>query len=256
MTAEIIEAGGRRVVASIEARMGSSRLPGKTLMDVCGQPSLMRVVNRLRMCRTLDEVIVATSTAPTDDVLAEWCDENGVRCHRGSEEDVLQRVVDAQKAAGSEIVVEITGDCILTDPAIVDLGVETFLAHDVDLVTNCGAVLTWPMGVYVQVFPLALLDEVARSVDDPAVREHVSLHFYEHPEIYRTINLLAPAPWRAPDHRFQLDYPEDLDFITQVYRALELDHGEGFGVGAVMELLARRPEWLEINRHCEEKAAR
>jgi spore coat polysaccharide biosynthesis protein SpsF len=247
---------GRRVVASIEARMGSSRLPGKALMDVNGEPALKRVVNRLRRCKTLDDVIVATSTSAADDPLAEWCEHNDIRCHRGSEDDVLQRVVDAHRAALSDIVVEITGDCVLTDPAILDLGVETFFAHDADVVTNCGSVLTWPMGVYVQVFPLVLLEEVARTVHDSAVREHVSLYFYEHPERYRAINLLAPAPWRAPDYRLQLDYPEDLMFITEVYRALEPTHGEGFGVGPVMELLRRDPGLIEINRHCTEKTAR
>lgn len=245
-----------RVVASIEARMGSSRLPGKVLKDINGKPALRRLIDRLRMCRSVDEVVVATSTNQGDDVLAEWCKTNDVLCYRGSEDDVLGRVVGAQKFAESEIVVEITGDCPLTDPEIVDLGVETFLAHNIDVVTNCGHVLTWPMGQYVQVFPLELLDEVNRSIDDPAVHEHVSLYFYEHPEHYRLIDLIAPRRWEAPQWRMQLDYPEDLHFQNEVYKRLEPIHGEGFGIEEVMTLLRREPGLVDINVHCAEKSVR
>lgn len=245
-----------RVVASIEARMGSSRLPGKVLMDINGKPALRRLVDRLEMCRSLDGIVVATSTSAGDDVLARWCAENGVACYRGSEDDVLNRVVEAQKFMGADLVVEITGDCPLTDPEIVDLGVETFLAHDVHVVSNCGQALTWPMGQYVQVFPLAMLDEVDRTIDDPAVHEHVSLYFYEHPERYQLIDLIAPRRWQEPAWRMQLDYPEDLRFQNEVYRRLEPLHGEGFGIEEVMTLLRREPELVQINMHCEEKATR
>lgn len=246
----------RRVVASIEARMGSSRLPGKVLEDICGTPALQRLVDRLRACRSVDEVVVATSTSETDDVLASWCGDYGVSCYRGSEEDVLDRVVAAHRAAGSDLVVEITGDCPLTDPAVVDLGVETMLAHDVDVVTNCGTVLTWPMGQYVQVFPLALLAEVNERERDSAVHEHVSLFFYEHPERYRTINLIAPRHWQAPDWRLQLDYPADLEFQRAVHNLLEPTHGAVFGMEALMPLLHRDPSLVAINIHCEEKSVR
>lgn len=245
-----------RVVASIEARMGSSRLPGKVLMDINGKPALSRLVDRLGMCRSLDGIVVATSTSEGDDVLARWCNDNGVACYRGSEDDVLNRVVEAQKFMGADLVVEITGDCPLTDPEIVDLGVETFLAHDVDVVSNCGQALTWPMGQYVQVFPLALLDEVDRTIDDPAVHEHVSLYFYDHPERYQLIDLIAPRRWQEPAWRMQLDYPEDLRFQNEVFRRLEPLHGEGFGIEEVMSLLRREPELVQINIHCEEKATR
>lgn len=236
--------------------MGSSRLPGKVLKDINGQPALLRLVNRLRMCRSLDGIVVATTTNASDDVLARWCAEVDVACYRGSEEDVLNRVVEAQKFMKSDLVVEITGDCPLTDPEIVDLGVDTFLAHDLDVVSNCGRVLTWPMGQYVQVFPLALLDEVDRTVDDSAVHEHVSLFFYEHPERYRLLDLIAPRRWQAPEWRMQLDYPEDLEFQNEVYKRLEPIHGEGFGIEEIIDLLRREPELIEINIHCREKSVR
>lgn len=245
-----------RVVASIEARMGSSRLPGKVLEDINGQPALWRLVDRLRQCRSVDEVVVATSTASGDDVLAEWCAERAIPYFRGSEDDVLSRVVEAHKLMGTELVVEITGDCPMTDPEVVDLGVETFLVHDVDVVTNCGRNQTWPGGQCVQVFPLALLEEVDRTIDDAAVHEHVSLYFYEHPERYRILELLAPRRWERPTWRLQLDYAEDLEFQRQVTSRLEPIHGPYFGTEEIVSLLRQAPELMKINIHCTEKSAR
>jgi spore coat polysaccharide biosynthesis protein SpsF len=246
----------KKVVASIEARMGSSRLPGKVLMEIAGKPTLARLIDRLRACRTLDEIVVATSTASADDAIESWCYSYGVTCFRGSEDDVLNRVVEAQRAAASDVVVEITGDCPLTDPEIVDLGVETYFAHDCDIVSNCGPNLTWPMGVYVQVFPFKLLEDVDRTVVDEAVHEHVSLYFYEQPERYRLIELLAPDRWRAPDYRFQLDYPEDLAFQNVIFEKLIPLHGDLFGIEDIMALLRREPDLVSMNIDRKEKAPR
>lgn len=244
-----------RVVASIEARMGSSRLPGKVLADVCGQPALSRLVIRLRRAKRVDDIVLATTTEPADDVLESWAEQVGVRCFRGSEEDVLARVVQAHESLKSDVIVEITGDCILLDPEIVDMGVDSYFANQCDVVTNVTPA-TFPMGIDVQVFSLALLQEVERTINDLAVREHVSLYFYEHPEIYRIVNLCAPPRWSGPDLRFQLDYPEDYQFICKVYKMLEPDFGPAFGVEEVMQLLRKHPELAQLNKHCLEKSAR
>lgn len=246
-----------RVVASIEARMSSSRLPGKVLADIGGAPALGRLLSRLRRCRSLDGVVLATSQAPDDDPLAAWARREGLPCHRGSLDDVLDRVVAAHAGMGTDIVVEITGDCPLLDPEVVDLGVRTFLANreSADVVSNT-AKPSWPMGVDVQVFALELLREVARTVADPAVREHVSLYFYEHPERHRIFHLQAPAREQAPDRRFQLDYPEDLAFIRAVYARLEPQFGPVFSTSEVLDLLRREPDLSLINAQCLEKAPR
>lgn len=246
-----------RVVASIEARMSSSRLPGKVLADIGGTPALGRLLSRLRRCRSLDGIVLATSLDPDDDALADWARREGLACHRGSLDDVLARVVGAHDALGTDIVVEITGDCPLLDPEVVDLGVRTFLANreSADVVSNT-AKPSWPMGVDVQVFGLELLREVERTVADPAVREHVSLHFYEHPERYRIFHLQAPARERAPEQRFQLDYPEDLAFIRAVYARLEPPFGPFFGTAEVLDLLRREPDLALLNARCQEKAPR
>jgi spore coat polysaccharide biosynthesis protein SpsF len=190
-----------------------------------------------------------------DDALEAWARNEGVCCYRGSEEDVLNRVVQAQRSLGSDLVVEVTGDCTLLDPQIIDMGVATFVANSCDLVSNV-KYPSFPMGIDVQVFPFRILEEVDRTIADPAVREHVSLYFYENPDRYATIHLQAPPMWHHPDYRFQLDYPEDHRFINEVYRRLEPDYGDAFGIDETLSLLGREPRLLDINRHCEEKAVR
>jgi len=156
---------------------------------------------------------------------------------------------------GSDLVVEITGDCVLVDPAIVDLAVTMFYENDCDVVSNARK-LSFPAGLDVQVYRLRDLEEVANTIWDPAVREHVSLYFYEHPERYRILHLFAPKQWHAPHYRFQLDYAEDLRFINEVYRRLEADYGDDFGVEEIMTVLRREPELTKINEHCVEKGPR
>jgi spore coat polysaccharide biosynthesis protein SpsF len=244
-----------RVVASIEARMGSSRLPGKVLADVGGVPAIERVVRRLELCRRLDDIVLATSTAAADDALEAWARSRGVAVFRGSEDDVLDRVVSAQRSMRSDVVVEVTGDCTLLDFEVVDFGIEMFFANACDVVTNA-RVPSWPQGADVQVFRLEDLAHVASSIFDPAVREHVSLYFYENPERYRIIHLLAPPSLQAPEQRLQLDYPEDLRFIREVYARLEPKLGDRFGVREILSLLRSNPELAAINADCVEKPVR
>jgi spore coat polysaccharide biosynthesis protein SpsF len=244
-----------KVVASIEARMGSSRLPGKVLADIHGRPALGRLVDRLRRCRTIDDLVLATSVSSADDALEAWGRSEGLAVHRGSEDDVLARVVGAQKMMSADVVVEVTGDCPLLDPDVIDLGVDTFFANDCDVVTNA-RVPSYPQGADVQVFRLDALVDVAARIDDPAVREHVSLHFYENSARYRIIHLLADRTQRSPELRLQLDYEQDLVFIREIYARLLPTCGAEFGVREILGLLAREPMLRLINANCVEKPVR
>jgi spore coat polysaccharide biosynthesis protein SpsF len=235
--------------------MGSSRLPGKVLADVNGVPALTRVFKRLALCQEVDEVVLATTTSPADDQLVAWAKSEGFQYHRGSEEDVLQRVVHAQQSRGANLVVEVTGDCPLLDPDVIDMGIRTFLANDCDVVTNV-RLPGFPLGADVQVFPLDLLADVEAKVNDPAVREHVSLYFYEHPERYKILHLLPPPRWHHPKLRLQLDYPEDLRFIREVYSRLEPRYGDAFGLEEILTLLREVPSLADLNAHCVEKEVR
>ena len=250
-----IQKGKMRVVASIEARMNSDRLPGKVLSDIHCRPALSRLISRLKNSRMIDDVVLATTTKKNDDVLEEWAAKEGINCYRGSEDDVLGRVVAAHKYMETDLVVEVTGDSVLLDPEVIDLGIETYLANNCDVVSN-----TWkpsyPMGVDVQVFSLQILHDVSETVFDRPIREHVSLFFYENPDIYQIIHLKAPEKLHAPNFRFQLDYPEDLEFIRRIYSLMEPAYGDEFYTEQIINLLAKHPHLLDINRYCEEKALR
>lgn len=236
-----------RAIASIEARMGSTRLPGKVLADVAGAPALTRLLRRLRLAERLDGIVLATTTNPADDELAQWAEAEGVQCHRGSEDDVLMRVVEAQRMAEGDIVVEVCGDTPLLDPAVVDMAVDAFNQGGAAVVTTCAERML-PDGIDVEVFHLRDLEVVAETVIDPEVREHVSLHFYRQPNRYRIRPLMVPAEWRRPELRLVLDEAEDLDLIRAVYERLEPEHGDAFGTAAIIGLLDREPALLEINR--------
>jgi spore coat polysaccharide biosynthesis protein SpsF len=230
-------------------------LPGKVLADVGGRPALLRLLERLKRASSLNGIIVATTVEKEDDDLVRVVEAAGFLCFRGSEEDVLARIVGAHRTMGTDLIVEITGDCILVDPDVVDLGVQTFLENDVDAVTNV-VKPQFPQGVDVQVFPFDALAEVEATVTDPAVREHVSLYFYEHTTRYRILHLVAPKPYFSPNQRLQLDYPEDLKLIREVYRRLEPRYGTNFGTLEILQLFAAEPALADINRHCIEKPVR
>lgn len=243
------------IVASIEARMNSSRLPNKVLLDVCGEPALTKLLNRLRRSQFIEAIVLATSTNPKDDILVDWANKQHIPVHRGSEQDVLQRVVDAHDKMQTDIIVEITGDCTLLDPQIIDLGIQTFLHNDCDVLTNTRH-SSYPMGMDVQVFHYKDLAWVAKNIFDPAVREHVSLYFYENPARYRIYHMLAPFMWQAPTYRFMLDYEKDYQFINEIYRRLYPNYGDTFGIHEMMTLLRNEPQLIEINIDCKDKTIR
>tara|TARA_B110000259_G_C13980083_1_gene388270 strand:+ start:678 stop:1439 length:762 start_codon:yes stop_codon:yes gene_type:complete len=246
----------KTVVAIIEARMGSSRLPGKVLADINGVPALDRLISRLKLCKYLDDIVIATSLSPKDDDLEIWAQKNNYKCYRGSEDDVLQRVVDASKSVKCDLIVEITGDCILTDYEVIDQSILTFLENDCDVVTNCGTYLSYPMGIYTQVFRSKDLEWVAMNIDDPAIREHVSLYFYENTNKYKILNMVAPNSMNYPNWRLQLDYKEDLKLLRLIYKSLQPKYGDAFKLEHICQLLLSKPDLIDINIDCIEKNPR
>jgi spore coat polysaccharide biosynthesis protein SpsF len=218
-----------RVIATIEARMGSSRLPGKVLMKAVDRPLLSLMVERVRRARYVDEVVVATTTADRDQVIVDMCAAEGIAVFRGAENDVLGRVVDAGREHRAEVSVLLTGDCPLNDPFVIDQHVAAFLAArpHVDYVTNCEA-RSYPHGLDCQVLAWKTLAETAElSLDSPALpdgrrpfREHVGWYVRRHPERYRRLDIVAPPGLSNPYFRITLDYPEDYERIRDLYQAL------------------------------------
>lgn len=209
-----------RICATIEARMTSARLPGKVLMDAAGKPMLAHMIERLRRVARLDDIIVATTTNDTDDPVVALAEQLGVGCFRGSEEDVLGRVLGAARANDVDLIVETTGDCPLIDPAIVTDVIDFYLAANVDYVSNALAPRTFPVGMDTQIFATDILADVDRRTNAPGDREHVSLYIYNNPDRYRVAAVTAPAHHHAPDLRLTLDTPEDLRVIRSVFEAL------------------------------------
>ena len=243
-----------RIVCIVEARFASTRLPGKVLLPIVGKPMLALMIERLQRARTIDEIVIATSANPADDAIALLATDMGAHVFRGSEEDVLDRVVKAAQSRNADIIVETTGDCPLIDPGIVDKVVGDFLMGGADFVSN---VLphTTPRGTDVRVFWAKDLAEINVRSQDPADHEHVSLHFWEHPERYRCRNVETDLPEAAAHLRLTVDESADLELVREVYQRL-YSSNPAFTLADVLQLLDQQPGLTAINRHTPQKAVR
>jgi glutamate-1-semialdehyde 2,1-aminomutase/spore coat polysaccharide biosynthesis protein SpsF len=225
------------IVAIIQARMGSSRLPGKTVADVAGRPLLLHVVERVKRAGRVDKIVVASTDQPSDDPIAILCERNGIECFRGSEEDVLDRFYQAAQANGAEIVVRITADCPLIDPAVIDKVIARFQLGGCDYVSNILR-YTYPDGLDTEVFSFAVLEGAWREAKKLSEREHVTP--YLRTGKFRTANVECDSPMPAGRHRWTVDYPADLEFIRKIYEAFA--GNKDFGYQDIFHLLRERPE--------------
>jgi spore coat polysaccharide biosynthesis protein SpsF len=242
-----------RIIASIEARMSSTRLPGKVLMQLAGKPVLSHIVERLRASKYIHDIVVATTTNPADEPIINLCRDLGVLYFRGSEEDVLSRVVQAGRFAKAELLVEITGDCPLIDPLITDRVIESFLKSDADYCSNGLDPENYVRGLDVEIYPLSVIEEVDSITNDPVDREHVSYFIYRHPEKYALKSADVDIPAEARKLRLTIDYPEDFEFVHNIFEALY--HKKGiFGLSEILNLIAEKPHLLEINAKIIQKA--
>lgn len=234
-----------RTVAIIQARMQSTRLPGKVLADVAGAPALFRVVERARRAITLDAVVVATSDEPADDAVARFCDAFGIEFFRGSQDDVLARYAQAAKRFRADVVVRLTGDCPLLDPRVIDRVVGTYDPARFDYVTNT-LECTYPDGLDVEVMSYDALLTAEREATLSSEREHVTPYVRKHPERFRSANVRHDED--LSHLRWTLDEADDLEFVCAVYAGCG---PEPFGMNEVLRLLASRPDLVEINRRFE-----
>ncbi len=203
-----------RIVATVQSRMSSRRLPGKHLKPILGKPMLGRLLERLKRSKQVDVVCVATSVDSADEVLVDVARESGVKSYRGPLDDMLARLIGAAKSVGGSVIAQITGDCPLIDPKIVDGVIDRYRKGEYDYLSNMLDGLTFPVGFDVQVYSVALLEEVSRLACDPQVREHVTLFIYRNPQRYRLLNLRAPTELHRPRYRLCVDYEQDLEVVT------------------------------------------
>lgn len=239
-----------KVVAIIQARMGSTRLPGKVLLDLAGEPILGRVMNRTQRAQTLVEVVVATTVQPVDDAIVRLCAERGWPCFRGSEEDVLDRYYQTAMAHQADVVVRITSDCPLIEPEVIDRVVREFLDLQPEVDYSCNVLprRTFPRGLDTEVMRFDVLERAWREDHNPAWREHVTPYIYHNPDLFRIHGVTNEVDYSHL--RWTVDTPEDLDFVRRIYDHFGHDH---FTWQEVLEVLEEHPEWLEINRTVQQK---
>lgn len=250
-----------KVVAIIQGRMSSSRLPGKILADIAGQPMLSRVYVRTSRAKTLDEVIFATTTDASDDPVVEYCDFSGIPFTRGSLYDVLDRYYQAAKEARADVVVRITADCPVIDSGLIDNVVDTLLEGDYDFVCNRLPppwTRTYPIGLDVEACTFKVLARAWKEAKEPQHREHAMPYFYEGVEL-TTVNRqlqtgLSPRGYNIAllhhttdfgDYRWTVDTPEDLEFIREVYA--RFGGRDDFSWKEVLDLVHENPELMKIN---------
>ncbi len=241
----------RRILATIEARMTSSRLPGKVLLPAAGKPLLAHMVERLRDVPTLDGIVIATTTNATDDPLVALAAELNVLSFRGSEDDVLTRVLGAARHHGADVIVETTGDCPAIDPEICEHVIQTYLNGPWDYVSNV-LEITYPIGMDVQVFSTDVLADTATRTHDPLDHEHVSLFIYRHPELYSLYNVAAPDALRAPHLEITLDTEADYQLIRTIFDKLYPEN-PAFRLPDILSFLHAQPDLIELIRDVERR---
>lgn len=228
-------------VALIQARMGSSRFPGKVLEEVAGRPMLWHVVHRVRQAKRIDKVVVATTDRGVDDPVVGFCKREGVDCFRGNEQDVLDRFYQAARASHADVVVRITADCPLIDPEVIDKVVERFQRGDCDYACNIIR-YTYPDGLDTEVFSFAGLERAWKEAEKPSEREHVTPYLRNGK--FRVANVESDTPVSPEKYRWTVDHPADLEFVRKVYEAFS-QNGD-FGFREIFELLKERPDLATI----------
>jgi spore coat polysaccharide biosynthesis protein SpsF len=236
-----------RAVAIIQARMGSTRLPGKVLENLAGQPMLARVANRTMRAKTISDIVVATTETPMDNVIATLCREYSWQLYRGSEQDLLDRYYRAALAFGADAIVRITSDCPLIDPKIIDKVITEFLTYHVDYASN-SLIRTFPRGLDTEVMTFTALQRAWQEDKNPVWREHVTPYLYKHPELFTLHNVSNKVDYSYM--RWTVDTPDDLVFVRKIYQHFKSDE---FTWEEVLQLLTIHSEWLETNRHVSQK---
>jgi spore coat polysaccharide biosynthesis protein SpsF len=238
-----------KAVAIVQARMGSTRLPGKVLMDLGGKTVLERVVQRLRRSKLTLQIAVATTASEADDALALECRRIGALCFRGSELDVLDRYYRAAQEFEAETIVRTTADCPLIDPEIVDQTIDVFRKEHADYAAN-DVPQTFPRGLDVEVFTMSSLERAWYEAREPYQREHVTPYFYEHPEMFRIATFLGEPD--SARYRWTLDTQDDLILLRAIY--LRFQNADVFGCPDVLALMQREPELVALNSRVLQKS--
>jgi len=240
----------KKVGIIVQARMASTRLPGKVMMKVSGKTLLEHLILRLKKVRQADEIIIATTENKADDIIAEHSKGLGIKVFRGSEENVLERYYLAAKEAGLTVIVRVTSDCPVMDPEMVDRCISFFFEKQpADYISNCMK-RSFPVGLDVEVFSFDALERTHREAEEAPEKEHVAPYMYRHPEKFKLAFLENDKD--ESSYRLTVDTAEDLELIKKIYEVL-YPKDRLFGAQMVMELFKKRPELKKINEKVHQK---
>lgn len=241
-----------KIVAIIQARMGSSRLPGKVLRDIHGKPMLIWVVERVRKAARVSEVMVATTDDAGDDLIEQVCANNRIPCYRGNVFDVLDRYYQAALEAEADIVVRITADCPLIDPGLIDLVIDRFLEEKVDFAANRlppPYKRTYPIGLDVEIVSFSALEKAWKEAKEKHEREHVLPYLYDVPGRFKILTVDYKKDLGS--YRWTVDTEPDLRFVREIFKLLP--DRENFSWLDVLELVQQSPHLMEINADINHK---
>ncbi|OHB19553.1 MAG: hypothetical protein A2854_00725 [Parcubacteria group bacterium RIFCSPHIGHO2_01_FULL_56_18] len=232
-----------KIIATIQVRMGSGRLPGKTMRMIQGKPLLQYLLDRVGRAKHLSGMVVATPESPENDIIEKFCSSYGVPCFRGAEDDVTGRMVSALESQGADVGVEAYGDSPLLDPKIIDTCIEAYLKGGFDWVGNSRQE-SFPSGMYVEVFSSRALRNSAERTQDLAFREHGTLFLRRHPALYKLKDIEATGTLLRPDIHLDVDTEEDLAVITAI-----ISHFAPRNDFSIEEIIAFLDEHPEIAAH-------
>ncbi len=234
----------QNLTAIIQARLGSTRLQGKTMMDLEGEPLLGHLIKRIRKSKYVSDIVIATTTYERDGLIVKYADENRLPVYRGSEQDVLDRFYQAALLFKAQVIVRVTPDCPLLDPRVSDRVIAKFLDGGYDYVSNT-IVPTYPDGLDTEVFSFAALERAWNEAALPSEREHVTAYIVKHPELFRHCNVTNSEDLSAM--RWTVDTARDYEFVSGIMKKLG-KRDEIFHMEDVLRILKENPELLEINR--------
>jgi spore coat polysaccharide biosynthesis protein SpsF len=240
-----------KVVAIIQARMGSTRLPGKVIRELAGKPMIIHLIERLKTCCTVDEIILATGEGDENTVLVSTAEQAGITAFAGPEEDVLARFCMAAQKAGADHVIRVTGDNPLTDPECIDRLVQ----KQVETGADYGCMTGLPLGTTAEIISFRALEKSCREGKQQPHREHVTVYAKENPQKFKLFSLEAPESLRAPELRLTVDTPEDFSLIGEVFKRLCKD-GQIISLAEVINLLRTEPELAARNKGIVQKKPR
>lgn len=240
-----------KVVAIIQARMGSTRLPGKIMKNLLGKPVILWDLDRVSLSKLVDEIVVAIPYGKENDVIVDTVKEynDKVKIVRGSEDDVLDRYYQAAMQTNADVVVRITSDCPLIDPVVIDEIIKLFLDKNCDYCSN-SLIRTYPRGLDTEVFSFKVLEEAWNKAKKDYEREHVTPYIIDNPDKFTLLNVANDID--LSNMRWTLDTQEDLEFIDTIYKRM-YSKNQFFLMDDVLKLLEKEPELIDINNHIEQK---